>query len=131
VLAAAGLARLGLTNRVSRFFTPSEILPAAGQGALVLQGRAGEDYSCLEGFDHLAVRQAVTAERACLAALGGGCATPGAAYAEIEGEELVLTALYVDAAGYSFRLTVKGCPASAGELGESLAARLLAGEGRE
>ena len=44
VLAAAGLKRLGLEHRISRYFSPQEMLPAAGQGILVLQGRAGEDY---------------------------------------------------------------------------------------
>ena len=50
VLAAAGLKRLGLEDRISRYFTVSEIIPAAGQGILAVQGRAGEDFSYLAGF---------------------------------------------------------------------------------
>lgn len=48
VLAAAGLKRLGLEERISRYFTPEEVIPAAGQGILAVQGRAGEDYSYLK-----------------------------------------------------------------------------------
>ena len=47
ILAAAGLKRLGLENRISRYFEPEEMIPAAGQGILAVQGRAGEDVSCL------------------------------------------------------------------------------------
>lgn len=47
ILAAAGLKRLGLDGRISRIFSPEEMLPAAGQGILAIQGRAGEDYGFL------------------------------------------------------------------------------------
>ena len=50
VLAAAGLKRLGLTHRISRYFEPEEMLPAAGQGILTVQGRKGKDYSYLDGY---------------------------------------------------------------------------------
>ena len=50
VLAAAGLKRLGLTERINKFFSVEEILPAAGQGILAVQGRQGEDYQYLQGF---------------------------------------------------------------------------------
>ena len=50
VLAAAGLKRLGLEGRIARYFEPEEIIPAAGQGILAVQGRAGEDHSFLAGF---------------------------------------------------------------------------------
>lgn len=50
ILAAAGLKRLGLEDRISRYFTPEEMLPAAGQGILAVQGRAGLDYGYLDGF---------------------------------------------------------------------------------
>ena len=51
ILAAAGLKRLGFEDRISRYFSPEEMIPAAGQGILCVQGRAGEDYSYLTGFD--------------------------------------------------------------------------------
>ncbi|WP_034802331.1 hydroxymethylbilane synthase [Eubacterium sp. AB3007] len=90
VLAAAGLKRLGLEHRISRYFSPQEMLPAAGQGILVLQGRAGEDYSCLEGYEDPAAACAALAERAFVRWLDGGCTSPIAAHAVLEagaGEE--------------------------------------------
>lgn len=96
VLAAAGLKRLGLENRISRYLSPEEMLPAAGQGILVLQGRAGEDYSCLEGYEDPAAACAALAERAFVRWLDGGCTSPIAAHAVLDGEVLRLEGLYYD-----------------------------------
>ena len=87
VLAAAGLKRLGLEHRISRYFSPQEMLPAAGQGILVLQGRAGEDYSCLEGYEDPAAACAALAERAFVRWLDGGCTSPIAAHAVLDGSQ--------------------------------------------
>ena len=95
VLAAAGLRRLGLTGRISRYFSVEEMLPAAGQGILAVQGRKGLDYGFLAGFFDEKARDAALAERAFVRALGGGCSSPAAAYAVCEGEEIVLTGLSV------------------------------------
>ena len=73
ILAAAGLRRLGLENRISRYFSTEEMIPSAGQGILALQGRKGVDYSCLDGF---------------VSALGGGCTSPISAHAEFDGVEV-------------------------------------------
>ena len=73
ILAAAGLKRLGLENRISRYFTVEEMLPAAGQGILAVQGRAEEDYSCLEGYCDREAWICGTAERAYVKYLDGGC----------------------------------------------------------
>jgi len=84
VLAAAGLQRLDLAAHISQVLPLAVMLPAPGQGALAVQCRA-DDASTLGLFaplDHPATRAAVTAERAFLKALGGGCAAPVAAYAE-------------------------------------------------
>ena len=70
VLAACGLDRLGLAHEIGRRFDPEEFLPEAGQGALALQVRAGDPET----------RRRVEAERACVAAVGGGCTAPVAAY---------------------------------------------------
>jgi hydroxymethylbilane synthase len=79
VLAACGLDRLGLGGEVGHRFDPEEIVPEAGQGALALQVRAGEEE--LDGTaDHGPTRRRVEAERACIAAIGGGCLAPVAAY---------------------------------------------------
>jgi hydroxymethylbilane synthase len=79
VLAAAGLDRLGLQAEIGHRFDPDEILPEAGQGAVALQVREGEDdLVCL--LDDADTRHCVEAERACVARIGGGCLAPVAAH---------------------------------------------------
>ena len=90
ILAAAGLKRLHLEERISRYFEPEELLPAAGQGILAVQGRAGEDDSFLEGFFDDDSRVAAEAERAFVRELDGGCSSPVTAYARVNGEQLIL-----------------------------------------
>jgi hydroxymethylbilane synthase len=79
VLAACGLDRLGLAAEVDRRFAPGELLPEAGQGALALQVRAGEEH-LVSGADHGETRRRVEAERRCVAVVGGGCLAPVAAF---------------------------------------------------
>jgi hydroxymethylbilane synthase len=88
VLAACGLDRLGLGAEIGRRFTPEEVLPEAGQGALALQVRAGEEER-VAAVDHPETRRRVEAERAVVFAIGGGCLAPVAAHHDGEG----LTAL--------------------------------------
>jgi hydroxymethylbilane synthase len=88
VLAACGLDRLGLAEEANRRFEPDELLPEAGQGALALQVRAGEE-STVAHADDAETRRRVEAERACVAAIGGGCLAPVAAHHD----GTVLTAL--------------------------------------
>lgn len=78
VLAAAGLIRLGARQRIKAFLEPPGWLPAAGQGAIAVQIRSSDDRmrSLVAELDHAATRIAVTAERAFLAALEGGCQVP-------------------------------------------------------
>lgn len=90
ILAAAGLKRLGLEARISRYFEPEELLPAGGQGILAVQGRAGEDYRFLDGFFDADSMVAAEAERAFLRELDGGCTSPVAAYARVNGQQLIL-----------------------------------------
>jgi hydroxymethylbilane synthase len=79
VLAACGLDRLGLANEIGRRFAPAELLPEAAQGALALQVRAGEEH-LVATADHAETRRRVEAERAAVAAVGGGCLAPVAAF---------------------------------------------------
>src|SRR5437763_5264230 len=79
VLAACGLDRLGLSTEADRRFEPDELLPEAGQGALALQVRAGEEERA-EHVDDAETRRRVEAERACVFAIGGGCLAPVAAH---------------------------------------------------
>jgi len=79
VLAACGLERLGLEAEIGYRFDPGELLPEAGQGALALQVRAGED-ALVAVADDAETRRRVEAERRCVALIGGGCLAPVAAY---------------------------------------------------
>ena len=88
VLAACGLDRLGLGGEIGRRFEAEEMLPEAGQGALALQVRAGEE-ELVAAVDDPETRRRVEAERACVFALGGGCLAPVAAFHDGE----TLTAL--------------------------------------
>jgi hydroxymethylbilane synthase len=79
VLAACGLDRLGLDAEIGRRFDPDELVPEAGQGALALQVRAGDE-QLVAAADHAETRRRVEAERACVAIIGGGCLAPIAAH---------------------------------------------------
>lgn len=94
ILAAAGLKRLGLSGRISRYFEVAEMIPSAGQGILALQGRSGEDYSLLEHFFDNQAAAAAVCERAYVRRIGGDCTLPVAAYAEVKGDSIVLTGMY-------------------------------------
>jgi hydroxymethylbilane synthase len=85
MLAACGLDRLDLGAEIGHRFDPEEVVPEAGQGALALQVRAGEE-SLVASADHAETRLRVEAERACVAAIGGGCLAPVAAHHD--GEQL-------------------------------------------
>jgi hydroxymethylbilane synthase len=88
VLAAAGLVRLGLADEIGYRFDPEELVPEAGQGALALQVRSGEE-ALVALADDPETRRRVGAERACIACIGGGCLAPVAAHHDGE----ALTAL--------------------------------------
>jgi hydroxymethylbilane synthase len=94
VLAACGLDRLGLADEIGHRFQPDEILPEAGQGALALQVRVGEEELVAAAGDAETARR-VELERACVAAIGGGCLAPIAAHHNGE----TLTALVADPEG--------------------------------
>ncbi len=89
VLAAAGLIRLGLEARIAFRFDPAVFVPEAGQGALALQVRAGEE-SLVASLDHRPSHAQLDAERARVAELGGGCTVPVAAHAWHQDGELRL-----------------------------------------
>ena len=96
VLAAAGLKRLGLESRIHRYFTTEEIIPAAGQGILGVQGRKGEDYSFLDCFADREGGLAAVCERAFVRELDGGCTSPVCAHAVVRGDTISLRGLYYD-----------------------------------
>ena len=125
VLAAAGLKRLGLADRISRYFESSEILPAAGQGILAVQGRKGEDYSYLEGYGSKESAYMAEAERSFVRFLDGGCSSPVAAHAVLRGDFLLLTGLYYEEeTGRYTKGSLLGRPEEAEKLGVELAEKL-------
>ena len=125
ILAMAGLSRLGMEHLADRIFSVEEVIPAAGQGILVFQGRRGEDYSFLQEVCDEASRYAALAERAFVRKLDGGCSSPVAAYAEIEGKKILLRGLYYDEAEEDYIVGKKeGRVDEAGALGLALAAEL-------
>jgi hydroxymethylbilane synthase len=98
VLAAAGLKRLGLDQRIRQVFEPEQMLPAAGQGALGIEVRANRAdlLGLLAPLAHQATWLAVAAERAVSRAMGGSCSMPLAAFATFSGEHLQLRAAWGD-----------------------------------
>jgi len=97
ILAGAGLTRLGLEEHVTQWLSLDVMLPAPGQGALAVQCRADDEetLSLLSILEDVPTRSAVTAERQFLLGLGGGCAVPVAAYADVsrDGLDISLTGL--------------------------------------
>jgi len=79
VLASCGLDRLGLSAEIGHRFSPDELLPEAGQGALALQVRSGDE-ELVAAVDDAETRRRVEAERSCVFAIGGGCLAPVAAF---------------------------------------------------
>ncbi|HEY4038091.1 MAG TPA: hydroxymethylbilane synthase [Burkholderiaceae bacterium] len=94
IMAAAGLKRLGLADRIRAILPTSQFLPAPAQGALAIEIRARDAKiaALIQHLDHAATRAATSAERMVSRALGGNCQVPLAAYAEVEGGQLHLRA---------------------------------------
>lgn len=90
-LAAAGLHRLGLGQRITEYLEPDAMVPAAGQGALAIQVRTGE-LAIVSALNHDGSALAVCAERAVLAGLGGGCAVPLGVLCTVDGNLLTVRA---------------------------------------
>ena len=130
VLAAAGLKRMGLEDRVSRYFDVDEIIPAAGQGIMAVQGRADFDRSLLDGYADADAGCAATAERAFVRELDGGCTSPVCAHAVPDGNIIHLIGLYWEESDGSWRKgSVRGLRKQAEQLGIELARTLR--DGRE
>ena len=93
ILAAAGLLRLGLANRITEYLSPQSFVPPPGQGILAVETRDddGPMAGILRPIDHAPTRYAATAERGFLERLGGGCQVPVGAYAQSSGELMNLT----------------------------------------
>jgi hydroxymethylbilane synthase len=129
ILAAAGLRRLGLQERISAYLEPSEMLPAVSQGALGIETRAADTLTIAHvlTLDHSQTRAACIAERTLLRGLGGGCQLPIAAHAAVHNEQLRLDGLVASVNGEKLiRETITGAVTEAAQLGQRLADILLA-----
>jgi len=128
VLAKAGLDRLGWSNRITEVISTEISLPAVGQGAIGVETREDdrEAVAALAAFDHAETRVGVTAERALLAELEGGCQVPLGAWGRVENGELVLEARVLAADGSEHIYDrISGLPPDAARLGKELAQRML------
>ncbi len=134
VVAQAGLNRMGLADRATQIFSADEMLPAIGQGALAIETRAGDEElrAGLDGLRDPDTEAAITAERAFLARLGGGCQVPLAAHAQVKGERLRLKGVVVSTDGeQAVEGSEEGAASEAEAIGRALAERLLKQGGAE
>ena len=133
VLARAGLVRIGRLEQATEVLDPLQMLPAPGQGALAVECRSDDAQLVAElaELDDDHARAAVTAERAVLATLEGGCSAPIGALAEVaegeDGDEIWIRAVALSHDGaLSVRMSASGRPADAAGVGKRLASDMLA-----
>jgi hydroxymethylbilane synthase len=107
ILAEAGLARLGLQGRISYRFSPDEIIPAAGQGIIAVQTRAGEFDELMMRINNRDSEIRAKTERYLSKALGGDCSSPIASYSEIENNKIILRGFFEDN-GNTFSCSLSG-----------------------
>jgi hydroxymethylbilane synthase len=127
VLAAAGLRRLGFLARISAAIPAADCLPAPGQGIIAIETRE-DDHALrrvLAGVNDVRTSQALDAERALVAALGGGCQLPVGALAAHDGDEIEMHAIVTSLDGRrSVRRSARGPAGDAAVVGQLLAAAL-------
>lgn len=129
VLAAAGLKRLGLGDRISRYFSPEEMIPAACQGVLGIQTRAGADSALIKRINDNDARRCALAERAYVKAIGADCGSPDTAFAQISGDQIMIMALRYDAERQTvLKDSICGPASDAEALGKELADRMIKNE---
>jgi hydroxymethylbilane synthase len=134
ILAAAGMKRAGMAERITQYLPIEMMLPAVGQGALGLEIRTAdiELKNFLGEINHQATFLEVTAERSFLRALGGGCQLPIAALGKLEGDKLTLEGLVAAPQGTTvIREKMQGSASAADELGKKLAQIILERGGKE
>lgn len=126
ILAAAGLQRLGLTAQVTEWLQPDRMIPAVAQGALAIEVRSDDQdmLALLAPLNDQETHLAVTAERAFLACIGGGCQLPIGAYAQVDGTQLRIIGMIGTSEGRMVRGELQGQRNAPEELGVQLAAQL-------
>ncbi len=128
LLAATGLRRMGWDAQITEYLAPEVSLPAIGQGALGLEGRRDDTFVCelVQPLEHPPTRATVTAERALLDRLEGGCQVPIAAHATLAGDRLRLEGLVASVDGRRLvQDRAEGPVAEAREIGRRLGEQLL------
>ena len=126
IMAAAGLKRLGLEDRISRYFSPEEMIPAACQGVMGIQTRAGELALVTGRINDADAGRCALAERAYVRAIGADCGSPDTAFAQISGDQINIMALRYDAEKQMIiRDSISGPAADAEALGRELAYRVI------
>ena len=130
ILAAAGLERLGYSSRINELLT--EIIPAAGQGALAIETRADDDetFSLVQKLNDTATSAAVAIEREFLAEVGGSCQIPVGVFAAIDGGQVHVRALIASTDGQHVVRASEVASLGEIDLGKKIAARLLKAGGR-
>jgi hydroxymethylbilane synthase len=128
VLAAAGVRRLGFADRISAMLPFDLCIPAPGQGAIAVEVRTAdtETRGRVAAIDHAQTAAEITAERAVVSTLGGGCQTPIGAIAELRGDTIHLRAVVASLDGSrAARGQTAGAADRAGDLGAALAAQMI------
>ena len=131
VLAAAGLIRLGRQGAVSEYLSPEVCTPDAGQGALAVQTRSDSEdvIRLVSEIDHEPTSTAVRAERALVAAMGGGCTSPIGAFARLLDGSIEVTAMAAEPDGSRIVRVRETCAASDPEAAGRLVAEMLVNQG--
>ena len=127
VLAKAGIVRLGLEKRISRVFSPKEILPAAGQGIIAVECRADCSYTFLDTIDDRESRICAEAERAFIRETNGGCSAPAAAFCRLDGDRINVIGMDVRG-GKIIRAEITDSAENASGAGERLARMIISKE---
>lgn len=126
VLAAAGLKRLGLEDRINRYFSPEEMIPAACQGILGIQTRTGADAALIERINDYDSERCALAERTYVKAIGADCGSPDTAFAQIKGDQMMIMGLRYDPERQIVaRDSLCGAASEAETLGRELADRMM------
>ena len=129
ILAAAGLIRLGLGDRIRAFISPTDSIPAVGQGALGIEIKASRTdlFEILAPLNHIDTQLCVEAERGFSRALAGSCTVPLGAYALRDGDNINMTGFVASVDGKQMlRENITGLAANADTVGRALAAKLVA-----
>jgi hydroxymethylbilane synthase len=126
LLATAGVTRLGMEEHIAEELPFEIMLPAPGQGALAVQCRRDDEdtLNYLAAIEHVETRRAVSAERAFLAALGGGCSLPVGAFASVANEQIEMQGTIISLDGQR-QIRVSGRDQDPEKLGQKLAAEAL------